>query len=724
MKMKLSSSIVSKVIVVVIAGLSLVGICMVITYQYDLNKFSMEQGRQLKKFGLEQEREKLQNQVHLCLQTIKSYHDRSQDVEQLKKMKYKELQKVVDAVCSQIEAYYQKNHDQMPEDELEENLKELVRTARYDHGNYIWINDLHPRMVMHPIKSQLDGKDLSSLKDPQGTYLFNDMVKVCKQHGAGMVSYLWSKPGEKEPKQKISYVRLFKPLGWILGSGSWLEDIAAEMKQQALKQVATMRMKDGNYFFILNEQGRMIMDPAKLQLNGKDLSNLKDVKGKKFIQSMVDVVTQQQEGFVGYWWSKPGAQEPSPKLSFVKLFKPWGWIVGMGSYIDQLDVEIQKESRNLKTSLDRARNQAVLASIGIGILIVIGLAWLLRLLIGRPLVQTIAMINDVADGDGDLTKRLSADRQDELGNLAVGVNNFIENLQKMLRRMVRRFEALSRAANNLDELAGQQAAAAEQMAVKADGVATAAEEMNSKMSTVAVAMEQASTNVSTVASGTEEMNVTIGEIAKNADQAKVITDRAVAQGETVADRIDELGRAAQEIGQVTETINAISSQTNLLALNATIEAARAGEAGKGFAVVANEIKDLAQQTATATSEIAARIKSIQDSTGATVTEINEIVRINKELDDIVSTISVAVEEQASTTSEISENIAQTSQGISEVNENVAQASEVSAAMAQEISEVNEAAGSMSNAGSQVRQSAEELKQLAVELNGLMSRFKL
>ncbi len=724
MKMKLSSSIVSKVIVVVIAGLSLVGICMVITYQYDLNKFSMEQGRQLKKFGLEQEREKLQNQVHLCLQTIKSYHDRSQDVEQLKKMKYKELQKVVDAVCSQIEAYYQKNHDQMPEDELEENLKELVRTARYDHGNYIWINDLHPRMVMHPIKSQLDGKDLSSLKDPQGTYLFNDMVKVCKQHGAGMVSYLWSKPGEKEPKQKISYVRLFKPLGWILGSGSWLEDIAAEMKQQALKQVATMRMKDGNYFFILNEQGRMIMDPAKLQLNGKDLSNLKDVKGKKFIQSMVDVVTQQQEGFVGYWWSKPGAQEPSSKLSFVKLFKPWGWIVGMGSYIDQLDVEIQKESRDLKTSLDRARNQAVLASIGIGILIVIGLAWLLRLLIGRPLVQTIAMINDVADGDGDLTKRLSADRQDELGNLAVGVNNFIENLQKMLRRMVRRFEALSRAANNLDELAGQQAAAAEQMAVKADGVATAAEEMNSKMSTVAVAMEQASTNVSTVASGTEEMNVTIGEIAKNADQAKVITDRAVAQGETVADRIDELGRAAQEIGQVTETINAISSQTNLLALNATIEAARAGEAGKGFAVVANEIKDLAQQTATATSEIAARIKSIQDSTGATVTEINEIVRINKELDDIVSTISVAVEEQASTTSEISENIAQTSQGISEVNENVAQASEVSAAMAQEISEVNEAAGSMSNAGSQVRQSAEELKQLAVELNGLMSRFKL
>ncbi len=576
------NSIVFKVVVVVIVGLFLVGICVVATYQYDLNRFAAGQGQQLKKFGLEQEKEKLQNQVHLCLQMVKSYYDRSRDDETL----------------------------------------------------------------------------------------------------------------------------------------------VAEMQQQALKQIAEMRMKDGNYFFIIDQRGVTIMHPIKPQLNGKDLSRLKDKKGKMFFQAMVDIVKQNQEGFVDYWWSKPGQDEPSPKLSFVKLFKPWGWIIGMGSYIDQLDAAAQNESRAMKASLDGARNQAVLVSIGISIMIVVVLVWLLQLLIGRPLVRTIAMIKEVAEGDGDLTKRLSTDRRDELGELAAGVNTFIENLQKMLRRMVRGFEGLSQAANNLDELAAQQASGVDQMAVKANGVATAAEEMNSNMSTVAAAMEQASANVSTIATGTEEMNATIGEIAKNADQAKVITDQAVTQGETAASRIGELGRAAQEIGQVTETINAISSQTNLLALNATIEAARAGEAGRGFAVVANEIKDLAQQTAAATGEIAARIKGIQDSTGATVTEINEIARINKEVDDIVSTISTAVEEQASTTHEISENIAQTSQGISEVNENVAQTSEVSGTIAQGIAEVNEAAGSMSNASAQVRQSAEELKQLAVELNGLMSRFKL
>ncbi len=722
--MKLKNSIVVKVVVLMMVGLSLVGMGTAVIYQYGLDKFVVRQQQNLKKFGFEQEKEKLQNQVHLCLDTIRSYYDRSRNVKQLKKLKSRELQKVVDAVYSQVDAFYQKNHERLSPEELVEDLKALVRTARYDHGNYIWINDLVPRMVMHPIKPQLDGKDLSSFKDPKGTYLFNDMVKVCKQQGAGMVSYMWSKAGESEPKEKISYVRLFKPLGWILGSGSWLEDIVAEMQDQALKQVATMRMEDGNYFFIIDQQGRTVMHPIKPQLNGKDLSQSKDAKGKKFFQAMVDIVKQQQEGFVDYWWSKPGQQEPSPKISFVKLFQPWGWIVGMGSYVDQLDAEVRKQSSELKSSLNRTRNQAFMVSLAIGAIIVALLIWLIRILIGRPLAQTIAMVKEVAEGDGDLTKRLADDRRDELGELAAGVNMFIENLQKMLRRMVRGFERLSQAATDLDSLASQQAAGADNTAGKANNVATAAEEMSSNMGTVAAAMEQASTNVSTVASGTEQMSATIGEIAKNSDQAKMITDQAVAQGETAASRIDELGHAAQEIGQVTETINAISSQTNLLALNATIEAARAGEAGKGFAVVANEIKDLAQQTATATDEIAARIRGIQDSTGATVTEINEIARINKELDNIVSTISTAVDEQASTTREIAENIAQASSGLGEVNENISQTSEVSGTIAQEIAEVNEAAGEMSNASAQVRQSAEDLKQLSVELNGLMSRFKL
>ncbi|NIA18990.1 MAG: HAMP domain-containing protein [Xanthomonadaceae bacterium] len=323
---------------------------------------------------------------------------------------------------------------------------------------------------------------------------------------------------------------------------------------------------------------------------------------------------------------------------------------------------------------------------------------------------------------GDFTTELHVKQQDETGILADALNRMQENLKSMTRDIMDGVETMASSSTELNAISGQLATGADNTAGKANNVATAAEEMNANMGSVAAAMEEASVNVNTVASGSEEMSATVAEIAKNAENAREIVGRSVVQGKSAASKIDELGQAAREIGKVTETINAISSQTNLLALNATIEAARAGEAGKGFAVVANEIKDLAQQTAAATGEIAAKIKGIQDSTGATVTEINEIARINDEVDGIVTTIATAVEQQAATTQEIAENIAQTSQGITEVNENVAQTTEVSGAIAKDIADVNESASEMSNSSAQVRQSAEELSQVAEKLKELMGQF--
>jgi len=341
-----------------------------------------------------------------------------------------------------------------------------------------------------------------------------------------------------------------------------------------------------------------------------------------------------------------------------------------------------------------------------------------------PLNLTVAMVQDIAEGEGDLTKRLEVKSNNELGELGTGINTFIEKLQDMLRKMIEGIETLASSSTELNTISMVMSGGAENTAGKANNVATAAEEMNANMSSVAAAMEQASTSVSAVASGTEEMNATISEIARNAATAKEVTSQAVTQSKSSAERIDELGQAAQEIGKVTDTINAISSQTNLLALNATIEAARAGEAGKGFAVVAGEIKDLALQTAAATGEIAAKINRIQDSTGTAVIEINEISRINNEVDEIVTAIATAVEEQSSTTSEVAENVAQASQGLSAINENVAQTTEVSGTIARDIAEVNEASNEMSNASTQVQQSAGELSVLAEKLKEMMNKFKV
>ena len=188
--------------------------------------------------------------------------------------------------------------------------------------------------------------------------------------------------------------------------------------------------------------------------------------------------------------------------------------------------------------------------------------------------------------------------------------------------------------------------------------------------------------------------------------------------------VTTLGQDANEIGTVTETIAAISDKTNLLALNATIEAARAGEAGKGFAVVANEIKELANQTATATTDIGKKLKGIQSSAGIAVTGVQKIAEIIKSLNKIVMSVGKTVTQQKNATQEISENISQASLGIKEISENVSQTSKAANQITSEITKVNESAKEMSDSMVQLNQSAEELSKMAALLKDQIGQFKV
>lgn len=370
----------------------------------------------------------------------------------------------------------------------------------------------------------------------------------------------------------------------------------------------------------------------------------------------------------------------------------------------------------------RAIYRAIAITIGI---LAVGIAIFARLVAGTiaaPLTHSVNFAEKVADGD--FRETLAIEQKDEVGLLAKAINMLVGKTGNVLMEINMGVDTLSTTSGELSSASEQMSSSAIETSERAKSVATAAEEMSANMDSVAAAVEEATANVSMVASSADELTAAVNEISKNTGKASIITTGAVDDVKAASQKVAELGQAAKEIGQVTETITEISDQTNLLALNATIEAARAGEAGKGFAVVANEIKDLAKQTAGATSEIKEKINSIQNSTKGTVTQISQISSVINEINIIVSTIAAAVEEQTATTGEIATNMVQASQGLQEVSENVAQSSTVASEIARDISEVNQAAEEMNSSSGMVKESVDKLSQLSNNLREISGKFKV
>ncbi len=352
----------------------------------------------------------------------------------------------------------------------------------------------------------------------------------------------------------------------------------------------------------------------------------------------------------------------------------------------------------------------------------------LSLLISFSIIKSVRTVaeglQDIAQGEGDLTKRLSIQTDDEIGEQAKWFNIFMEKLQEIIKEVAGGVNVLSSSSHELSSVASQLSANSNDTSDRSNAVSSASEQMSSNMNTVSAAMEQSSNNVGMVAAAAEEMTTTVHEIAQNAAKAKTITEKAVEKSSQTTSKMTELGEAASKINKVTEAITEISEQTNLLALNATIEAARAGEVGKGFAVVANEIKELARQTADATVDIKNQIDNMQATTNVTVADISEISQVINDMNEIITTIAVAVEQQSATTAEIAENISQASVGINEVNENVAQTSVASTEINSEIAEISSGSKDISNGSQDVSESAGSLQALAQQLDQLVGRFKI
>jgi methyl-accepting chemotaxis protein len=463
------------------------------------------------------------------------------------------------------------------------------------------------------------------------------------------------------------------------------------------KYVDTVKILTTGYAFIFDKTGIVIAHQDKSKV--LDFNMNEHDFGKEMIASKDGIITYDFDGM--------------DRIVSYKVEPESGWTVAVGVGTDEVFAPVGKIGMI----------STLLAGL-VALLIAVGMWFMTGFMVVKPISEVVDGLKDIAEGEGDLTKKLNINSEDEVGELAKWFNTFMGKLQSIIKEIGGNAGSMTTASVDLSNLSGNLSEGADVTSAKSNTVATAAEEMSANINSVAAAMEEASTNMNLVATAAEEMTSTINEIAQNSEQARTITQDAVNQADDASQKIDELGRAAQEISKVTETITEISEQTNLLALNATIEAARAGEAGKGFAVVANEIKELARQTAEATQDIKDRIEGIQRSTSMSVKQVEEISRVINDVNEIVSTIATAVEEQSVTTKEIAGNVAQASGGIQEVTENIAQSSTVSSEIARDIADVNQSSTDMSNSSSQVDMSAQQLSELAEQLKGLVNKFKI
>lgn len=392
-----------------------------------------------------------------------------------------------------------------------------------------------------------------------------------------------------------------------------------------------------------------------------------------------------------------------------------------GGMVDNQRALMTQDAENIAASVD-SLTRLVWGLLGLGLVLGVAVSYLTARSIVRPVTGMTGAMARLAENDIS-TEVPSVARRDEIGEMAKAVQVFKENMIRAatleqeqqnaaLEAEAEKKRMMEDLANDFEQAVGSiinsVSGASTELQTTAQSMTSTVEQTSMQAGVVATSSDQANSNVQTVAAATEEMAASVQEIGRQAEDSSRKAQAASAEAEETVEKVGALSEAATKIGAVVSLIQDIAEQTNLLALNATIEAARAGEAGRGFAIVASEVKDLASQTASATTDIGEQINAIQDSTQTSAEAIGKVTSAISDLNEIAASIAAAVEEQSAATSEIAGNVQQAAVASQEVSDS--------------IGEVNQSAAGSSAAAAQVLSSAGDLSRQSESLRNEVDRF--
>ena len=421
-------SIKGKLLIISLVTIVVVSLSIAISSIYSINKLSDENIIKYKDESYSKKEEELKNYTSLAMKTIEAYHERT-SIDKIKIEVQDDLKKQTNFLFSILESEYSKLKDVLSEDALKQRLKSIVDATRYADTGYFWINDTNAVIVVHPIKPELNGKDLSSYKDEGGKQIFSEFAAVAKKDGEGFVDYVWSKPGYQTAQPKVSYVKLFKPFNWVVGTGEYVSDVSAKIQEEALKVLSDMKYGKDGYFWVNDSNQIVKMHGASPKLASQDMTNTQDPTGLYLFREIVKTASANKDGgLLQYMWDKPGKSEPQKKFSYVQKFEQWDWIVGTGAYVDDIESDVLLMVEKTKKEINSVILSIIIFSLISIIIVYIIYTFLINRMIIKPLDDLNTAIYDISTNEtsNDMIKKTS---NDEIGKLVDSFNGYIGKLK-------------------------------------------------------------------------------------------------------------------------------------------------------------------------------------------------------------------------------------------------------------------------------------------------------